>query len=134
MAEISFRKVRKTFPNGKEAIKDLDLEISHGEFLVLTGPSGSGKVTVLRMIAGMEPLSSGELRINGELVENGNPKKRNMGMIFQHYTLYPGMTVYDNIGFALKLHGHRRRKSAGRWKKRQSSIRSISCCPVIRGN
>ncbi|MEI3175651.1 MAG: ABC transporter ATP-binding protein [Lachnospiraceae bacterium] len=105
MAEISFRKVRKTFPNGKEAIKDLDLEISHGEFLVLTGPSGSGKVTVLRMIAGMEPLSSGELRINGELVENGNPKKRNMGMIFQHYTLYPGMTVYDNIGFALKLHG-----------------------------
>ena len=105
MAEISFRKVRKTFPNGKEAIKDFDLEVSHGEFLVLTGPSGSGKVTVLRMIAGMEPISSGELRINGELVENGNPKKRNMGMIFQHYTLYPGMTVYDNIGFALKLRG-----------------------------
>ena len=103
MAEISFRNVTKTFPNGKAAVKDFNLEISHGEFLVLTGPSGSGKVTVLRMIAGMEPISGGELRINGELVENRAPKKRNMGMIFQHYTLYPGMTVYDNVGFAMKL-------------------------------
>ncbi len=103
MAEISFRNVTKTFPNGKAAVKEFDLEISHGEFVVLTGPSSSGKVTVLRMIAGMEPISDGELRINGELVENRAPRKRNMGMIFQHYTLYPGMSVYDNVSFAMKL-------------------------------
>ncbi|MDI9242871.1 ABC transporter ATP-binding protein [Fusibacillus kribbianus] len=104
MAEISFRNVTKTFPNGKSAVRDFSLEIHSGEFLVLTGPQGSGKATVLRMIAGMEPISSGELRINGEIVENGKPEKRNMGMIFQHYTLYPGMTVRDNISFAMKLH------------------------------
>ena len=74
MAVISFRNVTKTFPNGKTAVKDLSLEIRHGEFLVLTGPQGSGKVTLLRMIAGMEPISAGELWINGEKVENANPR------------------------------------------------------------
>ncbi len=103
MAVISFRNVTKTFPNGKTAVKDFSLEISHGEFLVLTGPQGSGKVTLLRMIAGMEPISGGELWINGELVENANPKKRNMGMIFRHFTLYPGMTVYENLMFPMKF-------------------------------
>ncbi|MCD2491778.1 ABC transporter ATP-binding protein [Lacrimispora sp. NSJ-141] len=103
MADISFRNVTKTFPNGKAAVKNFDLEIADGEFLVLTGPSGSGKVTVLRMIAGMEPVSGGELRIDGELVETGKIQKRNVGMIFQHFTLYPGMTVYDNMAFAMKL-------------------------------
>ncbi|MCI8465074.1 MAG: ABC transporter ATP-binding protein [Lachnospiraceae bacterium] len=105
MAGISFRKVTKTFPNGKAAVKDFNLEIDDGEFIVLTGPKGSGKATVLRMIAGMEPVNAGELWIGGEMVENGRTEKRNVGMIFQHFTLYPGMTVYDNIAFLMKLKG-----------------------------
>lgn len=105
MAVISFRNVTKTFPNGKTAVKDLSLEIRHGEFLVLTGPQGSGKVTLLRMIAGMEPISTGELWINGEKVENANPRKRNMGMVFRHYTLYPGMTVHENLAFPMRQRG-----------------------------
>ncbi|MCI9487336.1 MAG: ABC transporter ATP-binding protein [Lachnospiraceae bacterium] len=105
MAGISFRDVTKTFPNGKAAVRDFSLEIGDGEFVVLTGPKGSGKATVLRMIAGMEPISDGELTIGGETVKNGSPEKRNMGMIFQHFTLYPGMTVYDNIAFLMKLRG-----------------------------
>ncbi|MCI8549831.1 MAG: ABC transporter ATP-binding protein [Lachnospiraceae bacterium] len=105
MAGFSFRNVTKVFPSGKAAVKDFSLEIRDGEFLVLTGPERSGKATVLRMIAGMEPISSGELRIDGTAVENGRPEKRNVGMIFRHFTLYPGMTVYDNIGFLMKLRG-----------------------------
>ncbi len=105
MAGISFRDVTKTFPNGKAAVRDFSLEIGDGEFVVLTGPKGSGKATVLRMIAGMEPISGGELKIGGETVKNGSLEKRNVGMIFQHFTLYPGMTVYDNIAFLMKLKG-----------------------------
>lgn len=105
MAGISFRNVTKTFPNGKAAVKDFSLEIEDGEFIVLTGPKGSGKATVLRMIAGMEPISAGELQVGGETIKNGRPEKRNVGMIFQHFTLYPGMTVYDNIAFLMKLKG-----------------------------
>lgn len=103
MAEISFRNVTKTFPNGKAAVKDFTLEIESGEFLVLTGPAGSGKATVLRMVAGTETISDGELVIDGKPVEPGKLQKRNVGMIFQHFTLYPGMTVYDNLAFAMKL-------------------------------
>ena len=104
MAEISFRNVTKTFPNGKAAVKDFSLDIKSGEFLVLTGPAGSGKATVLRMIAGTEPISGGELEINGVVTGPGKQKRRNVGMIFQHFTLYPGMTVRDNLAFAMKLH------------------------------
>lgn len=105
MAGISFRNVTKTFPNGKAAVKDFSLEVGDGEFVVLTGPKGSGKATVLRMIAGMEPISGGELQIGGQAIKNGSPEKRNVGMIFQHFTLYPGMTVYDNIAFLMRLKG-----------------------------
>lgn len=103
MAKISFRNVTKTFPNGTAAVRNFSLEIEDGEFLVLTGPAGSGKATVLRMIAGTEPISSGELVIDDESVEAGKLQKRNVGMIFQHFTLYPGMKVYDNLAFALRF-------------------------------
>lgn len=105
MAAISFRNVTKIFPNGKTAVKDFSLDIGDGEFIVLTGPKGSGKATVLRMIAGMEPVNAGELKIGGETIRNSSPEKRNMGMIFQHFTLYPGMSVYDNLAFPMKLKG-----------------------------
>ncbi len=103
MAEVGFKNVNKVYPNGYHAITDLNLEIADGEFLVLVGPSGCGKSTALRMIAGLEDISSGELLIGDRVVNDVAPKDRDIAMVFQNYALYPHMTVYDNIGFALKL-------------------------------
>ncbi|MCB0981175.1 MAG: sn-glycerol-3-phosphate ABC transporter ATP-binding protein UgpC [Acidimicrobiaceae bacterium] len=103
MARVVLDKVSKVYPNGFQAVSDLDLEIEDGEFLVLVGPSGCGKSTALRMIAGLEEISSGELRIGDRVVNDVEPKNRDIAMVFQNYALYPHMTVYDNIGFALKL-------------------------------
>jgi multiple sugar transport system ATP-binding protein len=103
VAEVTLDGVTKVYPNGFTAVSDLDLEIRDGEFLVLVGPSGCGKSTALRMIAGLEEISHGELRIGGRVVNDAAPKERDIAMVFQNYALYPHMTVYDNIAFALKL-------------------------------
>ena len=103
MAGVVLEDVNKVYPNGFHAIEDLSLEINDGEFLVLVGPSGCGKSTALRMVAGLEDISSGELRIDQRIVNDVHPKDRDIAMVFQNYALYPHMTVADNIGFALKL-------------------------------
>jgi multiple sugar transport system ATP-binding protein len=103
MAEIVLEHVNKSYPNGHTAVKDLNLTIADGEFLILVGPSGCGKTTTLNMIAGLEDVSSGELRIGGERVNEKAPKDRDIAMVFQSYALYPHMTVRQNIAFPLTL-------------------------------
>jgi multiple sugar transport system ATP-binding protein len=105
MAEIVLDHVSKVFPDGFEAVKEMDLDIEDGEFMILVGPSGCGKSTALRMIAGLEDISSGELKIGDEVVNDRAPKERDIAMVFQNYALYPHMTVRGNMGFALKLAG-----------------------------
>jgi multiple sugar transport system ATP-binding protein len=103
MAEITFNGVWKRYPDGFEAVKDMNLEITDGEFMILVGPSGCGKSTALRMVAGLEEITDGELIIGGERVNELAPRDRDIAMVFQNYALYPHMTVRDNMGFALKL-------------------------------
>ena len=103
MATVNLEKVTKVYPNGKPAVLDLDLDVAEGELMVLVGPSGSGKTTALRMVAGLEDISSGTLRMGGKVVNDLAPKDRNVAMVFQSYALYPHMTVAENIGFSLKL-------------------------------
>jgi multiple sugar transport system ATP-binding protein len=103
VASVVLDGIDKIYPNGFQAVTDLSLDIADGEFLVLVGPSGCGKSTALRMIAGLEEISGGELRIGDRVVNDMEPKDRDIAMVFQNYALYPHMTVYDNIGFALKL-------------------------------
>jgi multiple sugar transport system ATP-binding protein len=110
MARIDFRQLTKAFPGGTQAVDTLDLEIADGEFMVLVGPSGSGKTTVLRIAAGLERATSGEVWIGDELVNDFPPMDRNIAMVFQSYALYPHMTVYENMAFGLKLHGLRKRE------------------------
>ncbi|HEX3238363.1 MAG TPA: sn-glycerol-3-phosphate ABC transporter ATP-binding protein UgpC [Gaiellaceae bacterium] len=105
MAELEFRDLRKAFPGGTVAVESLNLVVADGEFLVLVGPSGSGKTTVLRMAAGLERATSGDVLIAGEVVNDVAPPDRDIAMVFQTYALYPHMTVYDNMAFGLKLHG-----------------------------
>jgi multiple sugar transport system ATP-binding protein len=103
VSEVKLKDVNKVYPNGYHAIHDLSLDINDGEFLVLVGPSGCGKSTALRMVAGLEEISSGDLMIGDRVVNDVHPKDRDIAMVFQNYALYPHMTVADNIGFALKL-------------------------------
>jgi multiple sugar transport system ATP-binding protein len=103
VADVVLEKVTKRYPNGFQAVTDLDLELHDGEFLVLVGPSGCGKSTALRMVAGLEEISDGELRIGGARMNEVQPKDRDIAMVFQNYALYPHMSVFDNIAFALKL-------------------------------
>ncbi len=103
MATVVLDQVDKIYDNGFQAIHDLSLTIADGEFLVLVGPSGCGKSTALRMIAGLETVTAGELRIGDRVVNDVEPKDRDIAMVFQNYALYPHMTVAQNIGFALKL-------------------------------
>jgi multiple sugar transport system ATP-binding protein len=103
MADVSMDKLNKVYENGFHAVKDMTLDIGDGEFMVLVGPSGCGKTTALRMVAGLEDITSGILRIGGKEVNNETPKERDIAMVFQNYALYPHMTVAENIGFALKL-------------------------------
>ena len=103
MADIVLDKVSKRFPDGTTAVQDVDLEIADGEFVILVGPSGCGKSTTLNMIAGLEDISSGELRIGGERVNDKAPRDRDIAMVFQSYALYPNMTVRENMAFPLRL-------------------------------
>jgi multiple sugar transport system ATP-binding protein len=104
MAEIEFNDVSKVYDGGTRAVSDLDLKIEDGEMMVLVGPSGCGKTTALRMAAGLEQITSGELRIGDRIVNHVTPKDRNIAMVFQSYALYPHMTVEQNLAFSLKLH------------------------------
>ena len=103
MASLSLKNINKVYPNGFHAVKDFNLEIEDKEFIIFVGPSGCGKSTTLRMIAGLEEISSGELWIGDKLVNDVEPKDRDIAMVFQNYALYPHMSVYDNMAFGLKL-------------------------------
>ena len=103
MANISLKNICKVYPNGFQAVKDFNLEIADQEFIIFVGPSGCGKSTTLRMIAGLEEISSGDLVIDGKVMNDVEPKDRDIAMVFQNYALYPHMTVYDNMAFGLKL-------------------------------
>jgi multiple sugar transport system ATP-binding protein len=103
VADIALDHITKRYPDGALAVNDFNLDIRDGEFVILVGPSGCGKSTTLNMIAGLEDITSGELRIDGKVVNNATPKDRDIAMVFQSYALYPHMTVRENMGFALKL-------------------------------
>ena len=103
MASLSLKNINKTYPNGFVAVKDFNLEIADKEFIIFVGPSGCGKSTTLRMIAGLEEITGGELWIGDKLVNDVEPKDRDIAMVFQNYALYPHMSVYDNMAFGLKL-------------------------------
>lgn len=103
MANIEFSHISKVFRSGTEAVKNFNLEVEDGEFLVIVGSSGCGKSTVLRMVAGLEEITTGELKIDGTVVNDFDPKKRNVAMVFQNYALFPNLTVEENMEFALKM-------------------------------
>ena len=103
MGTLSFKNINKVYPNGFHAVKDFNLEVADKEFIIFVGPSGCGKTTTLRMVAGLEEISSGELSIDGRVINDVEPKDRDIAMVFQNYALYPHMTVYDNMAFGLKL-------------------------------
>lgn len=103
MAGLSLKGINKYYPNGMHAVKDFNLEIYDKEFVIFVGPSGCGKSTTLRMVAGLEEISSGELYIDEKMVNDVAPKDRDIAMVFQNYALYPHMSVYDNMAFGLKM-------------------------------
>src|SRR5881275_1686095 len=103
MAEIKLEKLTKVYPDGTKAVDALDLEIDDGELVVLVGPSGCGKTSALRMVAGLEDITDGRVWIGEEVVNRVPPKDRDIAMIFQNYALYPHMTAYRNMGFALRM-------------------------------
>jgi len=103
MAQVTLQQIRKVYANGYEAVKSIDLDIHDGEFMVLVGPSGCAKSTTLRMIAGLEDITSGNLFIGARKVNDLPPSKRNVAMVFQDYALYPHMTVYENMAYGLRI-------------------------------
>src|SRR3954464_212463 len=103
MAGVTFQDVSKIYPDGTRAVNDMDLEIRDGEFMVLVGPSGCGKTTALRMVAGLEEISEGVLKIADRVVNHVPSRDRDIAMVFQSYALYPHLSVYDNIPFALRV-------------------------------
>ena len=121
LASLDLINLNKVFPNGFHAVKDVNIKIEDKEFIVLVGPSGCGKSTVLRMIAGLEEITSGELYIDGELVNDVSPKDRDIAMVFQNYALYPHMSIFDNMAFGLKL----RKMPAAKIKKSVDNAASI---------
>src|SRR6185436_7569395 len=103
MAEIQLDKVSKKFPGGNVAVHEADFTIGDGEFFILVGPSGCGKSTLLNMIVGLEDITEGTLSVGGKVVNDVDPKDRNMAMVFQSYAIYPHMTVRENMAFPLKI-------------------------------
>ena len=102
MAAVSFAEVTKRFGQGTVAVDRLTLDVHEGEFLILVGPSGCGKTTALRMVAGLEEVTSGEIKIGERVVNDLAPTQRDVAMVFQNYALYPHMSVFDNIAFPLR--------------------------------
>ncbi len=117
LATLSLRNIDKIYPNGVQAVYDFNLDIADKEFIVFVGPSGCGKSTTLRMIAGLEEISSGELYINDKLMNEVNPKDRNIAMVFQNYALYPHMSVYDNMAFGLQIQKKDKKEIEGKVKR-----------------
>ena len=111
---LQISKVNKWYPGDVHAVKDMDMEIKRGEFIVFVGPSGCGKTTLLRMIAGLESISSGEVIMDGRIVNKVPPKNRDIAMVFQNYALYPNMKVKDNIAFPLKMQHIGKQEREGR--------------------
>ena len=105
MAEITLESLTKVYPDGTKAVSDLDLDVAGGEFVVFVGPSGCGKTTALRMIAGLESITSGQVMLDGQVINDVPPKDRDIAMVFQNYALYPHMNAAKNMGFALKMRG-----------------------------
>ena len=103
MASIELKNIHKKYPDGTQVLSDINMQINDGEFFILVGPSGCGKSTLLNMIVGLEDISAGELLLNGKLINQTDPKERNMAMVFQSYALYPHMSVRENIAFPLKM-------------------------------
>ena len=103
MSELNLKHIKKVYPNGFEAVQDFNIDVKDGEFVIFVGPSGCGKSTTLRMIAGLEEISSGDLIIDGKKVNDLDPKDRNIAMVFQSYALYPFLTVRENMEFPLKI-------------------------------
>ncbi|MBO5564592.1 MAG: sn-glycerol-3-phosphate ABC transporter ATP-binding protein UgpC [Lachnospiraceae bacterium] len=103
MASLSLKGIGKTYPNGVKAVKDFNLEVEDKEFIIFVGPSGCGKSTTLRMIAGLEEITEGTLEIDGKIMNDVEPKDRDIAMVFQNYALYPHMSVYENMAFGLKM-------------------------------
>ena len=124
MAEIAYEHVFKIYPDGTQAVHDLELEIRDGELRVLVGPSGGGKPTALRMLAGLEEITEGEIRIGDRIVNDLTPRDRDIAMVFQSYALYPHMTVADNLAFGLKL----RKQPKNEVKERVQRAPSSSSC------
>jgi multiple sugar transport system ATP-binding protein len=114
MAQIEFDHVTKEFPDGTVAVNELELTVGDGEFMIFVGPSGCGKTTALRMVAGLEEITSGEIRVGGRVVNDLEPPDRDIAMVFQNYALYPHMTVEDNIGFPLRMQRLKRQEVQGR--------------------
>jgi multiple sugar transport system ATP-binding protein len=117
MATVDMQQVNKIYENGFHAVKDLNLDVREGEFMILVGPSRCGKTTALRMVAGLEEITSGTLRFADKRVNDVMPKERDIAMVFQNYALYPHMTVAENIGFALKLRKMRKNQIAAKVKE-----------------
>ena len=139
MASLSLKNINKVYPNGFHAVKDFNLEIEDKEFIIFVGPSGCGKSTTLRMIAGLEEISSGELWIGDKLVNDVEPKDRDIAMVFQNYALYPHMSVYDNMAFGLKLRKVAKDQIDRLVHEAAKSLISSTClivnqklCPVVR--
>jgi multiple sugar transport system ATP-binding protein len=114
VATIELDRLTKVYPDGTEAVRELDLDIADGELVVFVGPSGCGKTSALRMVAGLEDITDGEVRVGGQVVNDLPPKARDIAMIFQNYALYPHMSVYDNMAFGLKMRGLERAEIRGR--------------------
>ncbi len=134
MSSVQIRDVRKSF-GGFEVLHGVSIPIEDGAFVVLVGPSGCGKSTLLRMLAGLENITSGTISIGDRVVNNVQPKERDIAMVFQNYALYPHMTVADNMGFSLKLRGAKCRGDQERRQARRGNPRSDRRCSIaIPGN
>ena len=132
MSKIEFRAVSKRYTSDTLTINDATLTIEQGEFFVFVGPSGCGKSTLLRMVAGLEEITSGDLSIDGERVNDYPPSRRGVAMVFQSYALYPHMTVRENMGFGLKVLAPTRPKSTPKLKMQRASCSWTTCltaCP-----
>ena len=130
MATITLTDVGKVYRDGTRAVSHLDLAIGDGEFMVLVGPSGCGKTTALRMVAGLEEISEGTISIDGQVVNDLDPGRRDMAMVFQNYALYPHMSIFENIAFPLRsqrvpaAERRARGRSVARWRQRAARLES----------
>ena len=126
MPQIDFRQVGKTYPDGTVAVEDLNLTVEDGEFLCVLGPSGCGKSSTLRMLAGLESITSGDLLLDGQRINDVPPRSRDMAMVFENYALYPHLKVFDNIAMPLSRAAFRGARSAGGSRRSPRPCRSPS--------